>query len=189
MSVSNRLALLVIDMQQGLFANEQSRYRSANVVANINLLIHHCHHHSQPVIFIQHDGPEDDPLEPHTEGWQILPQLRRAPQDHLIRKTACDAFYRTGLQPLLHSLRVGKLMMTGCATDFCVDTTLRSAASLDYQLIAISDAHTTANRPHLAAEQIIQHHNFMWQNLLIPNPVTLMDTRQMLEELPERLMD
>ncbi len=39
MPSASRLALLVIDMQQGLFASEQSRYRSANVVANINFMI------------------------------------------------------------------------------------------------------------------------------------------------------
>lgn len=43
MLTHSRLALLVIDMQQGLFASEQSRYRSASVVANINLLIDACH--------------------------------------------------------------------------------------------------------------------------------------------------
>jgi nicotinamidase-related amidase len=178
MLTHSRLALLVIDMQQGLFASEQSRYRSASVVANINLLIDACHQQSTPVVFIQHDGPTDDVLEPHTTGWQLLPQLHREPSDHLIRKTACDAFYRTGLQPLLYSLGVGRLIVTGCATDFCVDTTLRAAASLDYQLIAVEDGHTTANRPHLDAEHIIAHHNFMWQNLLIPDPVKLMCTKQ-----------
>ena len=60
MLTHSRLALLVIDMQQGLFASEQSRYRSASVVANINLLIDACHQQSTPVVFIQHDGPTDD---------------------------------------------------------------------------------------------------------------------------------
>ena len=101
MLTHSRLALLVIDMQQGLFASEQSRYRSASVVANINLLIDACHQQSTPVVFIQHDGPTDDALEPHTAGWHLLPQLHREPTDHLIRITACGAFYRTGLQALL----------------------------------------------------------------------------------------
>lgn len=185
MLTHSRLALLVIDMQQGLFASEQSRYRSASVVANINLLIDACHQQSTPVVFIQHDGPTDDALEPHTAGWQLLPQLHREPADHLIRKTACDAFYRTGLQPLLYSLGVGRLIVTGCATDFCVDTTLRAAASLDYQLIAVEDAHTTANRLHLEAARIIEHHNFMWQNLLTPDPVQLLNTERVMEYLAQ----
>lgn len=183
MLTHSRQALLVIDMQQGLFASEQSRYRSASVVANINQLIDTCHQQSTPVIFIQHDGPIEDVLEPQTAGWHLLPQLHRETGDHLIRKTACDAFYRTGLQPLLYSLGVSRLIVTGCATDFCVDTTLRAAASLDYQLIAVGDAHTTANRPHLEAERIIEHHNFMWQNLLIPDPVQLMNTVSVMDHL------
>ena len=183
MPIRSQLALLVVDMQQGLFSSEQSRYRSASVVANINLLIDFCHQESIPVVFIQHDGSIDDVLEPQTDGWQLLPQLHRQPHDHLIRKSACDAFYRTGLQPLLHSLGVSRLMISGCATDFCVDTTIRAAASLDYQLIAVQDAHTTADRPHMSASQIIEHHNFMWQNLLIPDPVQLLRTREVLDEL------
>lgn len=183
MPIRSQLALLVVDMQQGLFSSEQSRYRSASVVANINMLIDFCHQESIPVVFIQHDGPIDDVLEPQTDGWQLLPQLHRQPNDHLIRKSACDAFYRTGLQPLLHSLGVSRLMISGCATDFCVDTTLRAAASLDYQIIAVQDAHTTADRPHMSASQIIEHHNFMWQNLLIPDPVQLLRTREVLDEL------
>ena len=183
MPIRSQLALLVVDMQQGLFSSEQSRYRSASVVANINLLIDFCHQESIPVVFIQHDGPIDDVLEPQTDGWQLLPQLHRHANDHLIRKSACDAFYRTGLQPLLHSLGVSRLMISGCATDFCVDTTLRAAASLDYQIIAVQDAHTTADRPHMSASQIIEHHNFMWQNLLIPDPVQLLRTREVLDEL------
>ena len=183
MPIRSQLALLVVDMQQGLFSSEQSRYRSASVVANINLLIDFCHQESIPVVFFQHDGSIDDVLEPQTDGWQLLPQLHRQPHDHLIRKSACDAFYRTGLQPLLHSLGVSRLMISGCATDFCVDTTIRAAASLDYQLIAVQDAHTTADRPHMSASQIIEHHNFMWQNLLIPDPVQLLRTREVLDEL------
>ena len=33
------------------------------------------------------------------------------------------------------------------------------------------------------ASQIIEHHNFMWQNLLIPDPVQLLRTRQVLDGL------
>ena len=182
MSVSNRLALLVIDMQQGLFANEQSRYRSANVVANINLLIHHCHHHSQPVIFIQHDGPEDDPLEPHTEGWQILPQLRRAPQDHLIRKTACDAFYNTGLEALLREQGIREFVICGCATDYCVDATIKNGVSRGYHITVAEDAHTTANRPAADAQILINHHNDVWRNFIAPaNPLAVKRTETILE--------
>ena len=52
---------------------------------------------------------------------------------------------------------------TGSATDFCVDTTVRAAASRDYEVALIADGHTTRDRPHLEAAAIIQHHNWMWE--------------------------
>ncbi|MCP4694589.1 MAG: isochorismatase family protein, partial [Desulfobacterales bacterium] len=58
--------------------------------------------------------------------------------------------------------------VTGCATDFCVDTTVRSAASKDYEMVVVSDAHTTGDRPHLGAEAIIEHHNWVWENFIPP---------------------
>ena len=58
--------------------------------------------------------------------------------------------------------------MTGCATDFCVDTTVRAAASRDYEVVVVEDGHTTADRPHVDAVSVIRHHNWLWQNLIHP---------------------
>ena len=30
----------------------------------------------------------------------------------------------------------------------------------------LSDGHTTGDRPHLAAEKVIEHYNWIWQNML-----------------------
>jgi hypothetical protein len=38
---------------------------------------------------------------------------------------------------------------------------------IDMQVVA--DEHTTRDRPHLGAEAIIQHHNWMWKNLILPH--------------------
>ncbi|MNE87205.1 Isochorismatase family protein [compost metagenome] len=75
-----------------------------------------------------------------------------------------------------------RLLISGCATDFCVDTTLRSAASKGFDVTVLTDAHTTADRPHLNAEQIIEHHHWMWQHLSLSKgrSVTLLTTDQLL---------
>ena len=57
-------------------------------------------------------------------------------------------------------------MVSGCATDFCVDSTIRSALSKDFNITVIADTHTTADKPYLNAQKIIQHHNFVWQNMI-----------------------
>ena len=183
MPAKSPLAMLVIDMQLGLFSSRQPRYQSSSVIANINRLLDACHMQGIPVIFIQHDGPIGDELEPFSQGWELLPNLHRNAADHRLRKSSCDSFYRTGLQPLLHSLGVKSLIVTGCPTDYCIDSTLRMALSLDYQCYAVSDAHTTADRPHMDARSIITHHSSVWRNLISPKPVQLLTTQRMLEEM------
>lgn len=49
-----------------------------------------------------------------------------------------------------------------------------------------ADAHTTANRGPLKAEQLIQHYNEVWENLIIPgNDVRVKSTQEILQEWRE----
>ncbi|WP_202800490.1 isochorismatase family protein [Novosphingobium sp. Rr 2-17] len=65
-------------------------------------------------------------------------------------------------------VRDGELIVTGCATDFCVDTTVRSALALGYKTIIPEDGHTTSDRPYLSAQKVIEHHNAIWANFISP---------------------
>jgi nicotinamidase-related amidase len=158
-------ALLIIDMQVTLFRKATPRFDSEAVIQRINALADTVRSVGGTVIFIQHEGPG---LEPGSEGWEILPSLVHASEDLTISKQACDAFYETNLADSLKQWGITKLIITGCATDFCVDTTIRAAASRDYEVIVVEDGHTTTDRPHLKAEAIIQHHNWIWKNLILP---------------------
>jgi nicotinamidase-related amidase len=178
------LVLLIIDMQVGLFTPEMPRYDAEGVIARINQISGAVRRAKGSVLFIQHDTPPGEELTPHTAGWQILPALERAPGELALRKTACDAFYRTDLEQELNRRNARRLIITGCATDFCVDTTLRAAASRDFDIFVAADAHTTADRPHLAADAIIRHHNYMWENLILPgNRVTVSPTAALIDAL------
>lgn len=63
-------------------------------------------------------------------------------------------------------MRIDELLITGCATDFCVESTIQSALSKDYNITVVADGHTTGDRPHLKAEQVIEHYNWVWQNMI-----------------------
>jgi nicotinamidase-related amidase len=138
------------------------------VIARINAVGRAVRQSGGIVVFIQHDGPKAEPFEPGTSGWQLLPSLERFEGDSIVHKTACDAFYDTELADMLNQHAVCRLLVTGCATDFCVDTTVRAAMSRDYEVIVVEDGHTTADRPHVRAEAVIRHHNWLWQNLIHP---------------------
>jgi nicotinamidase-related amidase len=161
-------ALLIIDMQVGLFNAETPRHDSDGVVNRINALGRVVRENGDIVVFIQHDGPQGDLLEPNTDGWQLLPSLERDQSDVVVNKTACDSFYGTELTTILSRKKVRRLIITGCATEFCVDTTVRAAISRDYRVVVVAEGHTTTDRPHVDARSLIRHHNWLWQNLIHP---------------------
>jgi nicotinamidase-related amidase len=161
-------ALVIIDMQVGLFTPETSRYDAEHVVSRINAVAKAVRKCGGMVVFIQHESPKGYAFEPGAEGWHILPSMEREPQDVVIHKTACDSFYNTELATVLERRGIRRLLVTGCATDFCVDTTVRAAMSRDYEIVVVADGHTTADRPHVSARLLIQHHNWLWRELIHP---------------------
>lgn len=167
-------AVLVIDVQRGVFETTPPPRDEQSVLENINQISTSARAAGAPVIFLQHDGdPNEQWLAPFTDEWRLHRALRVESGDRIIRKTACDGFYRTELDGYLQSKGIKTLIVMGYATDFCVDTTIRSAASKDYGIIVVSEAHTTKDRPILTAEQIKAHHEWMWVNLICPKGVSL----------------
>ncbi len=172
-----RIALLVIDIQCGWYNATPGPHDAAGTLARINLLIDRARSAGRPVIFIQH-GEEPD-YTPGTPAWELHPGLHRTPGDIVIAKTVCDSFHGTTLATELHHHGVDTLVVCGTATEFCVDTTVRRAASEGYRIIVPADAHVTKDRPVLAAAQIIAHHNWVWSEFSAPIPVTVVPTAEL----------
>ncbi|QHT69956.1 cysteine hydrolase [Rhodocytophaga rosea] len=158
-------ALLIIDMQKGAFTSHTPRFESESVIERINELIDIFRKAAHPIIFIQHDGTAENYFIPGTTEWELLSELHVSERDLIISKTANDAFYQTALESYLRKNRINELFITGSATDFCVESTVQSALTKDFQVTIVKDAHTTADRPHMKADQIIEHYNWIWQNL------------------------
>jgi nicotinamidase-related amidase len=157
--------LLVIDMQNAWLNRATPRFDRDGVIQRINLAARHIRAQGGKVIFIQHCDTEAVPPD---DGWQLDAGLEQREGDRAIDKTACDAFCDTALFDMLLERDAKTLVIAGLATEFCVDTTIRAAASMGFDVIALSDAHTTGDRDHLSAEQIIAHHNWVWSNMAVP---------------------
>ena len=156
--VGEDTALLVIDVQVSIIEGFHA-YRGREVLEQINKLLSKARASNMPIIYIQHDGEAGHPLEVGTEGWQILPEIKPNEEDLIIRKRASDSFFETTLQRELDARGVKHLIVTGCMTEYCVDTTARRAVSMGYDVTLVSDAHTTIDNKLLTAAQIIAHHN------------------------------
>lgn len=164
--MKNRKALLVIDMQKGSFTPKTPRFDTYGVVRRINELAALFRGLNFPVIYIQHDGTGAGEFEKNSTTWENLDELIVESNDILIDKYANDVFYKSDLLSKLSELKVNELFITGCATDFCVESTVQSALTKDYNITVVSDGHTTGERPHLEAEKVIEHYNWVWQNMI-----------------------
>jgi nicotinamidase-related amidase len=164
--VVGRQALLIVDMQEGLFAGP--RHDADGLLSRLDALAKRLRRKGVPVIFIQHCGPEGDALHPSQPGHAIHHSLTVEVTDTTIAKASCDAFLDTALADTLARLNVDELIVTGCATDFCVDTTIRAALARGYRTIVPEDGHTTGDRPYLTAVKVIEHHNAVWANFISP---------------------
>jgi nicotinamidase-related amidase len=153
-----RSALLIIDVQVGIIEGFQA-YRGREVLDQINKLLDKARASNMPIIYIQHDGEKGHPLEVGSSGWEIHPDIKPREGDLIIRKRASDSFFETTLQQELEARGVKHLIVTGCMTEYCVDTTSRRAVTMGYDVTLVSDAHTTIDNKLLTAAKIIAHHN------------------------------
>ena len=157
--------LLVIDMQNAWLNRETPRHDKPGLIERINLAASAMRNGGGTVVFIRHC---DRDCLPGSADWEIDAGLQTLPDDAMFDKSACDSFADTFLLTHLQESGSKHLYICGLATEFCVDTTLRAALSLGFNVTALADAHTTGNRPHLSATQIIQHHNWIWANMAAP---------------------
>jgi nicotinamidase-related amidase len=172
--------IVVVDMQIGLLSGTP-KYDLLGVVDRINSLTAMVRSRSGTVVWVQHCGRDDD-FAAHSAGWPLLPELNRHSTDIVIRKTLNDPFAGTELRATLEKLAPDRVLIAGWATDFCVDATVRSAVSNNYNVVIISDGHTLSDRPHLDAPTVICHHNWIWNNLITNRAIRVAPAAQLLEE-------
>lgn len=133
-------ALLVIDVQQGLFERSTPIYKADEVLTNINALIDRAREASTPVLFIQHSN--DNTLMKGTPQWKFHPRIQPAAGEPVIQKLEGNAFIGTGLGTLLTKQHVGHLVITGLVTHGCVKSTCLGALELGYRVTLVTDGHS-----------------------------------------------
>ena len=174
---AKNLAVLVIDVQAGLFSTNPPPFEAAEVIRRINAVTAKARAANVPVIFIRHQGPPDPPWQV-PEGSRLDPSLQIVEGEVIIDKTTADAFCGTDLEKVLSSLGIRSLVLMGYATDFCVDATLRNAASRGFEIFVVCDAHTTNDGPELKASAIREHFNWAWADSFSTRGIHLVTAAQ-----------
>jgi nicotinamidase-related amidase len=157
--MNNRMALLIIDAQVNMFADEMHVHDPDRLIETIHTLAERARVSGIPVLYVRNNGGEGDPDEPATPGWEIYPALAPRPGEQVIDKAGPDAFEATGLQETLQAKRIGCLVLTGMQTELCIDITCRRALDLGYQVIVVEDGHSTFDFEKMKAVDAIEKYN------------------------------
>ncbi len=85
------------------------------------------------------DGSPSRVLVRDTWNSDILAELKPHADDTVIYKTRFSGFYNTDLDTRLRDLDIKSLIITGCTTSICVESTVRDAMFRDYLCVLLAD--------------------------------------------------
>lgn len=107
------------------------------------------------------------------ESAATIPQLAPRNDELVVQAHTYDKFYGTHLDLALRSLNVDRIMVTGVTTDVCVNSTILSASTRNYRVMAVTDGTATIHdHIHDACLQI-------WENKF----ARLATTDELVEEI------
>lgn len=167
-------ALMIVDVQQGMFAPDSPPYRGEEVVKRIAGLRGRARAEGVPVVHVQHDGGRGDVLAKGSPGWPHHPLVAPRAGEMVVEKRHSSAFHGTDLHQRLGDAGIDRLIIAGMQTEMCVDSACRAAVALGYRVALVADGHTTYDSPVLRAADIVAHHN----RLLSSGFVKLVDAEQ-----------
>jgi hypothetical protein len=130
----NRSALLVVDVQKAFDDPGWGRRNNPACERNIGALIRTWRERGQPVVFIRHDGLEEeepyDTLRHGTPG-NAFKEVVNGEPDLLVAKHVNSAFHGTpDLEAWMRANEIDAFAVCGIQTQMCCETTARVGANL-----------------------------------------------------------
>jgi ureidoacrylate peracid hydrolase len=102
------------------------------------------------------DGSEGRILTKDTWNTRIVEELAPMPGDFVVSKHRYSGFYDTKLDETLKSVGAKYLIVTGCTTSVCVESTIRDAMYRDYSCILLKDCTAEPNFDSQTSIKIIE---------------------------------
>ena len=144
-------ALVIIDLQKAFDDPRYGQRNNPEAEANTGRLLAGWRRTGRPVIHVQHLSREpDSPYRPGQPGCDFKDEARPQAGELVVQKSTNSAFVDTGLGPYLEDQGIHTLVMTGVATNNCVEASVRMAGNLGYETYVVADATATADRTDLA---------------------------------------
>ncbi|HSC61563.1 MAG TPA: cysteine hydrolase family protein, partial [Rhizomicrobium sp.] len=113
-------ALVIIDVQKGMFDPNYPPYDGEAVVDRIAGLIAQARQAGVPIFFVQHHGEGEHPFQPGKPGYPFHDKLAPQPDDDVTVKRKSSAFHGTDFDAKLKHAGVDHLIVTGMQSEYCV---------------------------------------------------------------------
>jgi nicotinamidase-related amidase len=147
-----KTALLVIDLQKGI-VSFPTAHPTDKVMKLAGQMIEAFRRHHLPIVLVNVDGgapgrtdSKPPKLADFPPDWtDLVPELNRQPEDHVVTKRTWGAFTNTGLDEHLKKLGVTQMVLLGIATSIGVESTARHAYENGYHVTLAVDAMTDMN--------------------------------------------
>ncbi len=112
-----------------------------------------------------HQGAREgaDPLRytiPGTAGHEFVDDLAPEGEELIVRKYRSSGFWGTNLDLLLRSNGIETLVVTGCTTEGCVESTARDAMFANYYVVIAADCVASDDRVQHEASMLLMRHRF-----------------------------
>jgi nicotinamidase-related amidase len=95
-----------------------------------------------------------------SEGRRLIPELRAHEGDLVVNKYRSSGFWGTNLDMLLRSNGIKSVVVVGCTTEGCVESTARDAMFNDYYVIIAEDCVASDDREQHDASMLLMRHRF-----------------------------
>lgn len=105
-------------------------------------------------------GPPLTYTVPGTPGHEFVRELAPEGSEPVVRKYRSSGFWGTNLDLVLRSNGIKTVVVTGCTTEGCVESTARDAMFCDYYVVVATDCVGSDDREQHDASMLLMRHRF-----------------------------
>lgn len=144
-------AVVLIDLQHGILQRQLAPHTREHLVEAANRLTDAARSAGATIIYVHvslgeapevpADRPTPRPTQPvQPQLLELVPELHRFPEDHVLLKRQRGAFYGTDLEQTLRRRGIQTIILAGVSTNIGVESTAREAYDHRYALVFAHDA-------------------------------------------------